>query len=147
MTTLHVFTIINYRPNFWIVVSNCCNTVRVERRQLNFVFGIFIKRLFNLANFEDVLTATYGTGSLIGHNAASRYDFHHKKRSRCINRAIAGVMPNRESQKANRDPKLVRLHMGHLIVPNKVSWHDFCHTKNLKFTHPPAMSHEYNSTQ
>ena len=39
----------------------------------------------------------------------------------------------------NRDPKLVKLHMGHQIGPNKPSWIDFCHTKNLKFVPPPTI--------
>ena len=55
---------------------------------------------------------------------------------------IAGVMPNRDSQKVNRDPKLARLHMGHLIGPNIAHWYDFCHIKNLKFSLPLAMSHK-----
>ena len=39
----------------------------------------------------------------------------------------------------NRDPKLVKLHMGHQIWPNIARWYDFCHTKNLKFVLPPII--------
>ena len=45
-------------------------------------------------------------------------------------------MPNKESQKVNREPKLARLHMGHLFGPNMAPWNDFCYIKNLKFTLP-----------
>ena len=36
----------------------------------------------------------------------------------------------------NSGPKLVKLHMGHLIGPNELPLYDFCHTKNLKFVPP-----------
>ena len=32
--------------------------------------------------------------------------------------------------------KLVRLHIGHLIRPDRAPWYDFCHMKNLEF--PPS---------
>ena len=35
------------------------------------------------------------------------------------------------SQMVNRYPKLVKLHIGHLIGPNVVAWYDFSHTKNF----------------
>ena len=43
------------------------------------------------------------------------------------------------SQSVNKSPKLVILHMGHLIMLNVASWNDFCHTKNLKIPPPPII--------
>ena len=34
--------------------------------------------------------------------------------------------------RANRDPKLARLPIGHLVGSNIAPWNVFCHTKNLK---------------
>ena len=65
-----------------------------------------------------------------------------KKLSHWINRVRGLNGLYRESQKVNRSPKFVRLHMGHLIGPSIKQRYDFCRIKNLKFAFPPALPHK-----
>ena len=49
------------------------------------------------------------------------------------------------AHRANRDPKLVSLLMGHLVGSNRASWNDFCHTKNLKIPPCPIIRMQSNA--
>ena len=72
-------------------------------------YGMEMARIWVTIQTQNWSLVRLPVSSLIGPNITPRYDFSHK------NRAIAGVMHNKKSQKVKRDPKLVILQMGHLI--------------------------------